>query len=71
MKIGDGELYRDKLIASPINANTTNVETVTYQGFSAVYSLPYKTHFLLSTSNHSQFSKMVLAFASETKRRDL
>ena len=39
MKIGDGELYRDdrdKLIASPINANTTNVETVTYQGFSAV-----------------------------------
>ena len=36
MKIGDRELYRDKLIASPINANTTNVETVTYQGFSAV-----------------------------------
>ena len=36
MKIGDRELYRDKLIASTINANTTNVETVTYQGFSAV-----------------------------------
>ena len=39
MKIGDGELYRDKLIASPINANTTNVvETVTFPGFSAVHT---------------------------------